>query len=150
MAPSQTDSNAGQHLFTPVSHPELHKLGRRHIHKFLRERERYLLRILDVNSSGGSLQPVSIKSSIDPDLLLSLVEFGEFDNITTVSSLSEDTLKSWLEQKDAVELSSLSVGDLDATVRSNVRMNIHGIDPELRIKTLFIDYKNFLRSRKWE
>jgi hypothetical protein len=54
MAPNE-GPQSGQVLFTTVSHPELRTLGRKSIHTFLRERERYLLRIADANTSGGNV-----------------------------------------------------------------------------------------------
>ena len=83
----------GQHLFTPVSHPVLRRYGRKQIHTFVREREQYLLKIQEVNDSGGKISAISIKASIDPDLLLSLVEIGEFPGVSKAEALSEDTLK---------------------------------------------------------
>ena len=146
MAPSGT--TAGQPVFTPIAHPVLRRYGRKAIHTFIREREQYLLRIADATASGATVSPISIKSSIEPDLLLSLVEFGEFDGVTAVHGLTEDILEAWLQDKDATSLDSLTLLDLEAAVKAFVRINVHEEDPEMRIKSLFLDYKTFLRQRK--
>lgn len=137
-------------MFTPITHPELRKLGRKHLHNFIRERERYLLRLEDIKASGASVQPVSLKTSIDPDLLLSLVEFGEFNDTEKLEDLTEGKIQSWLDEKSNVSLDSMTVEDLNAAVKTSVRINVHESDPEMRIKALFMDYKTFLRIKKWD
>lgn len=117
---------------------------------FVRERARYLLRIQDVQASGSNINPVSLKASIDPDLLMSMIEFGEFENVDSISDLSEDTIKAWMDKQSEVSFDSLTVDELNNAVRSAVRMNIHESDPEMRIKSLFMDYKTFLRAKKWD
>lgn len=141
---------AGQALFTPISHPELRRLGRKNIHTFVRERARYLLRIQDVQTSGSTINPVSLKASIDPDLLMSMIEFEEFEGVTELSGLTEGMIKSWLNTQSEVSFDSLTVEELNNAVRAAVRMNIHETDPEMRIKSLFMDYKSFLRTKKWD
>lgn len=137
-------------MFTPISHPELRRLGRKNIHTFVRERARYLLRIQDVQASGSTISPVSLKASIDPDLLTSMIEFGEFDNVETIEQLSETNIQSWLDTQSEVSFDTLTVEELNSAVRSAVRINVHESDPEMRIKSLFMDYKTFLRTKKWD
>ena len=139
----------GQHLFTPIAHPELCRLGQKRIHAFLRERERYLLHINDAQATGSSISAISLKSSLDPDLLLSLVEFDEFDGVISVNELSEEALKNWLDDKETVNFDTLTTTELENSIRPSVRMKINEKDPELRIKALFVDYKTFLRVRRW-
>lgn len=142
--------SGGQPIFTPIVHPELRRLGRKNIHIFLRERERYILRLEDAQASGSSVQPVSLKASVDPDLLLSMVEFGEFDNVTSLTELTDDNLRQWLDDKDEVSFDSLSAEALNAAVTQAVRINVHEPDPEMRVKALFMEYKTFLRIKKWD
>ena len=146
MAPS-TGSAVGQSLFTPISHPQLRRLGRKNIHVFLRERENYLLCIADAQAIGSTIQPISLKASIDRDLLLSLVEFGEFAEVTSLANLTEDNLKAWLGAKEKVSLESLSLQELETAIKSNIRINVNEPDPEMRIKGLFMDFKTFLRTK---
>jgi len=143
-------TNSSAHLFTPVAHPELRRLGRKPIFNFLRERERYLLRIADANASGSSVNAVSLKSSIDPHLLLSLVEFGEFGDSKTPAILTDDEIEEWLETKAEVDFKSVPVDEMTAAVKRSVRMNLDEQDPQLRAISLFTDYKNFLRNKRWD
>ena len=69
MAPNDGPTG-GHHNFIPISHPELTVLGSIEIHTFLCERKRYLLRIKHANDSGNKITPISIKYSIDKNLLL--------------------------------------------------------------------------------
>ena len=62
---------------------------------------------------------------MDPDQLLSLVEFDVFDGISSVSYLSEDTLRDWLEHKETVNFDTLTTTELENSGGSSVRMNVH-------------------------
>ena len=140
----------GQHLFTPISHPELRQLGQNNIHTFLREREIYLLRITDARNSGGTVEPIPLKSSVDADLLTSLIELEEFGSeIDSIDKVTDLTLQGWLEEQQGNSLDSVTVEQLSHAVRTNVRINLHESDAKLRIIKLFSDYKTFLRVRKW-
>ena len=147
---SNNSHTAGQPLFTPVSHPYLKRLGHKNICNFLRAREQYLLRLDDARNSGSAVAPVSIKASINPDILIELIDFDEFPGVDSIDKLNDEILEEWLKSKDTVSLSAISSEDLLSAVKANVRINVLEPDPELRIKSLFIDYKCFLRSKKWE
>ena len=58
---------SGQHVFTPIAHPELRQIGQKHIHVFFRELESYFLRIQDAVNSIGNIEPISPKASVDSD-----------------------------------------------------------------------------------
>jgi len=142
--------SVGQHLFTPVSHPELRRLGRKAVQTFIRERERYMLKIDDANASGANVSAVSIKASIDTDLLLSLIDFDEFPGVSKFEELKEETLEEWLEEQNVLKLEAISLPDLEAAIKCTVKMNIHEPDPAMRIKAVFLDYRTLLRTKKWE
>lgn len=135
----RTPSSTGQHLFTPVSHPELHTLGRKNIHTFLRQRERYLLKVGDANAAGPTITPTTLKSSVDTELLLSLVALEEFPGAETIQDVTEDQVKTWLNAKDDVELHNLSLDEREASILASVRVKIHEPDASLRIIALFSD-----------
>ena len=141
---------AGQHLFTPISHPVLRKATRKNIRNFLHDRENYLLQIQDANNSGAKVQPISIVSSVERDLLQSLIYMDEFKGVEEFSQLNDDILKEWLERHVATDFDSLTVDQLSTAIQKHVRINIHEADPKLRIIALFTDFVSFLRSRKWE
>jgi hypothetical protein len=149
MAPSEVHQ-AGQLMFTPVTHPDLRTLGRKKIHLFLRERERYLLRIADASASGDTVQAISIKASTDPELLQSLVDLGELGYDTeTIEGVNEETLNQWLAARDEAKLETLSPDENKSAVLAAVRLNVNKPDAELRIMKLFMDYRTFLPSSKW-
>jgi len=52
-----TEGPSSQLLFTPISHTEPRKLGRKHIHTFLVERERYILRVKDASQLVAARRP---------------------------------------------------------------------------------------------
>ena len=142
-------SIAGQNLFTPISQPVLRKLRHKNIRKFLRDRENYLLKIEDAKTSGSTVKPISVVSSVDRDLLQSLLDIGELDEVESLEQLTDDVLKKWLETQVAEDFDSLTVDSLRSAIKRNVRMNVHETDPKLRVKTLFTDFVSFLRSKNW-
>lgn len=147
---AQAGPSTGQPMFTPISHPELRKLGRNPIHNFLLARENYLLRVQDSMSSGSSITPVPLRSSIDRDILLSLISFETFPGVSKFDDLTEEVLEAWLKEKDEVKLESISLEDLELTIKNGIRINVHEADAELRIQSLFSDYQTLLRNLKWE
>jgi len=147
---AQAGPSTGQPMFTPISHPELRKLGRNPIHNFLLARENYLLRVQDAVSSGSSITPVPLRSSIDRDLLLSLISFETFPGVSKFDDLTEEVLEAWLKEKDEVKLESIPLEDLEETIKNGIKINVHEADAELRIQSLFTDYQTLLRNRKWE
>lgn len=142
--------SSGQPLFTPVTHPELRRLGRKPVHIFLRDREKYLLRIKDAQDSGSSITPVSLRSSVDRDLLESLISFGHFEGVERFGDLTDELIQNFLDQKDGAKLESVSLEQLEASMKSAVKLNIHESDAEMRIMSLFMDYRTYLRNKRWE
>lgn len=70
-----------QHILTPVDYPDVLHLGQKQIDYFLRERERYFLCFQDARTGGSSSNAISIKCSVEPDLLLFLMELGQFGHL---------------------------------------------------------------------
>jgi len=141
----------GQNAFVPVSHPELRRLGRKNVRTFLKERECYLLRVKDAQNSGSNVLPVSLVSSVDRDLLLSTIPLGVFgSSVQEIDDLTDEILEKWLEDKDSVALESISLEELEGAVNSSVRINVNEPDAEMRIISLFSDYRTLLRNKKWE
>lgn len=52
-------------MFTLITQPKLKKLGRKNIHKFLRDCEQYMPHITYAVSSGKTIKQVSTKASVD-------------------------------------------------------------------------------------
>ena len=125
MAPNDGPTG-GQHMFTLIPHPELNVLGSIEIHTFLCERERYLLRIKDANDSGNKITPISIKYSIETDLLLSLIDLGELgDNVTSIDDVDDDFLREWLRSKDKTQTDTSSLENIETAVDASVSVNVH-------------------------
>jgi len=70
--------------------------------------------------------------------------------VSSLCDLTEDAVLDYLKNNLEVEFESYALEDLDAAVKSSVRINVNESDPKMRIKMLFVDYKNFLRNRNWE
>ena len=91
-----------------------------------------------------------LKSSIDPSLLIELVELREFTDVSEVFSLTDEGMCACLDSKlkpDEDDLVSLK--DITNTVRRAVRINTQKSRPKLRIKRLFVNHRHFMRTQEW-
>jgi hypothetical protein len=97
-------------IYTPVSAPERRGLGQEPIRKFLRDRAVYLRRLEERKKEPGCdfLTPVSLVTSIDPDLLEGLILTGELpEECTTLKDIEDTHVSVWLAKntkKDSVAL----------------------------------------------
>ena len=66
---------------------------------FLQKRESYLARVQEALQSGVHYVPTSIVSSINYDLLTSLISIGEFDEISSIEELTDSALLLWLQSQ---------------------------------------------------
>lgn len=145
-----TGPTVGQSLFTPIPHLQLRKLGRKHIHLFLREKKNYDLSIADTQATGSTIHPIYIRASIYRDFLLSLVEFGEFTGVSNPSDVTKYDLQEWLNANENFSFKSFSIQEIKTAIKSHVHVNSNAPDLERRIKSLFVDFKTFLRTKKWD
>jgi hypothetical protein len=82
MAPTNKDSGAtrmaGAHMFQAVQHPELDTLGLVAIRDILKKRAR-CLRLVTYNNKldGVKVTPITVITSIDPDLLQNLTDMAK-------------------------------------------------------------------------
>jgi hypothetical protein len=86
-------------IYTPVSAPELRSLGQEPIRKFLRDRAVYLRRLEERKKEPGCdfLTPVSLVTSVDPDLLEGLIFTGELpEECVTLKDVQETHVAVWL------------------------------------------------------
>ena len=143
-------ATSGDQGYWNVVHPKLRKPSRRQIYIFLKEREQYLLRIQDGQSSGHTLPVIPLYSSVDHDFLLSLICLRRFPGVDDFSQLTDDILLKYLRDKDEVRLELVSLEELESSIRISVKINVNEPDPELRIQALFTDYQSILRNKKWE
>ena len=67
----------GEIALTPVAHPVLYDIGNESILTFLRDREAYERVMTDRRKAGSTTEPVSLKASVYPKLLASLLMLKE-------------------------------------------------------------------------
>ena len=132
-------ATSGDQGYWNMVHPKLRKLGRRQIHIFLKEREHYFPRIQYGQSSGHTLPVIPLRSSVDHDLLLSLICLRRFPGVDDFSQLTDDILLKYIRNKDEVRLESVSLEELESSISSSVKINVNEPDPELQIQALFTD-----------
>ena len=140
----------GQPLYAPIAHPELRQLGLRQITRFLQEREKYVSQVSAARAAGASIQPVPLTSSVDSQLLRSLVGIGVLKGAAQVADVTDDMLKEYLERSLGAVAEHLSAENLDKLVKRSVHFNTRELDPSLRATRLITDYMTFLQARKME
>ena len=122
----------------------LRRNGRKHIRTFLIKREEYLSHIDDAEANGAVIHPVSLKSSIDRELLLNLVRYQHIPKVSHVKDVTDKAFEQWLQTKDDRGLADLSPEALEASIKASVHMNTYEPDPSCRIESLFFDYTTYL------
>jgi hypothetical protein len=140
---------AGTQFFQPISHPELKQLGQVNVRKFIRMRDAYTRAIAERADQEGvqKLKPVSLKYSVDPDLLLSLIDLAQFGTeVDSVDKLTEDHLRTWLESHQEIGKAATSLSHLDSLVSKHLHLRMQEKNIQLRIMTVFTDYTTLLRS----
>lgn len=146
---STAGPSAGQNVFVPISHLVLRKIGCKDIHLFWRERENYILTVKGAQQSGSTILSVSLAASLNRDLLTSLIEEGEFgDAVGNEEQATDDIIQKWLDSNRTVSLEYITLAELETAIKTFIRITVNETDPELRIKSLFIDYRSFLRTKK--
>lgn len=141
----------GQPLFTPISHPRLSRYGKREVRKFLKDRERYILAIDDAVKSGAEIEPVSVKASIDTELLESFVFFRYLGpEVTAKDKVTDNLLLDFLKKDLEDSLDDITADELCSLIRKNVYIRMNEPDAAFRIRALLFAYHKFLSQRHWE
>ena len=148
MSNPSNNALAVQTFFTPITPPILHSLGRKPIYTFLQDRELHLQKVEEAKASGQTVSAIGLKSCINRDLLLPLVEDETLKGIEKVDDLQETTLQQHLEEINAKDTPPLSAEDLELQVKKTVKMKASEPDPSLRIAQLIMEHRTFLRLRK--
>ena len=133
-------------IYVPHERPLLKRLGQSTVRKFLKDWEQYEHRISEANAQGQPVVPVSLVSSVDFDLLQSLVEYDTFSGVTKIEELEDTVLQKWLQKSIGLSNCSATADDLDKLVRKHVRYNDKEPNVVLRITSLFTDYRKFLKD----
>jgi hypothetical protein len=98
MASTDNDSGAtrmaGAHMFQAVQHPELDTLGLVAIRDFLKKRARYLRLVAQNNKADGiNVRPITVVDSIDPELLVNLIDMAKIDANSMDDSIVESVME---------------------------------------------------------
>jgi hypothetical protein len=101
---------AGAHMFQPEKHPKLDTLGLVAIRDFLNKRARYLRLMAQINKADGvNVTPITVVSSIDPELLANLIDMEEID-AESVDECTDESVMEYLEStKREMRLSRPSI-----------------------------------------
>ena len=129
-----------------IRHPVLSSLGRYALHEFETARSAYLDAIQERQGQPGgeNLIPISLKASIKPELLWSMIDLGELgDDITDLPDITEAILEEWLA-KHHDKHQEVSLDQLNRAV-SKLYMDDKEPDPEQRVIKLFMAYTRLLR-----
>jgi hypothetical protein len=135
-------------LFQPLAAPHLSKLSQHAIRLFMKDREQYLAAVAERRSQpgGDDLQPLSLLSSFDRDIVRNLCLFGDLGQEVTLGAVTDAHLETWLNQFGEFPKEVASEAAVDSLVKGKLRMNLKEIDPVLRIMELFSSYVTLLRN----
>jgi hypothetical protein len=140
-------------IFTPVSAPELRSLGQDALRKFHGDRAVYLRRLEERKKEPGcsSLTPVSLATSIDPDILEGLIFTGQLpDECVTVLDVTDRHISAWLKEHLKNDSRFTTEDEIDTLVKNNLRMRVKERNVNLRVLSLFSDYNKLLKDHGLE
>jgi hypothetical protein len=143
-APPQTLSIAHS-----VKYPRLKKLGKQKIRRFLSDQEAYTREIAERTSQDENCigRPVSLRFSIEPSVLHSLVDLRQLgESIDHISKVTDMVIETWLDAYADFKRDTLSASGVKSIVEKNRRMNMAEKYVEQRVVTLFADYMSLLRT----
>ena len=137
-------------VITPISHPVLRRLGIEDIRRFVKDRGAYVSAIKERCQQEGSEElqkPVSLRFSIDPDILENLVEIGSLgEQVTSIDDVTDENIQAWLSDHVESDRDSLSKAQIDQMVSKKIRINMKEKSAAQRILMLLSDYMSFLRN----
>jgi hypothetical protein len=123
---------AGAPMFQAVQHPELDALDLLAIRYLLKKRARYLRLVAQDNKADGvNVTPITVVASIDPELLLKLIDMEMID-ADSVSDCTDESMMKFLEstqERDA----SITAEFVKAKVLEKLTIAMSEKDPALRV-----------------
>ena len=146
---SLTSPTVGEIALTPVAHPVLTDLSDEAVQAFLQDREAYLRVMTDCKNAGSAVEPVSLKASICPNLLMNLLTLKEFGDVTA-ETLTDADLTTWLQKQMKVEDLFISSQDVASAVCKPIRFRTEISHPKRRMMQLFVDFRTFMKEKGWE
>jgi hypothetical protein len=149
MAPTNKDSGstrlAGAHTFQAVQHPDLDTLALVAIRDFLKKRARCLRLVAQNNNANGvNVTPITVVTSIDPELLENLIDMEKID-AESVDDCTDESVMEFLEstqERDA----SVTAEFVKAEVLVKVTFAMSEKDPALRVMKAVADYYSLHRN----
>jgi hypothetical protein len=92
---------AGAHMFQAVQHPKLDTLGLVAIRDFLKKRARYLRLVAQNNKADGvNVTPITVVASIDPELLVNLIDMETIDADSVDGCTNESVMEFLVSTKE--------------------------------------------------
>lgn len=136
-------------IFEPVRHPILESLDPLDAVTFIQERELYEIEIEEKDKDGKELQAASYKVSVDPQLLRSAYDMGEFDKIAPeleLDDLENEHIKSFIKNLAAGEKDRKPGSTLIEATLQSLKLNCKISNPRNRILQLAFDYDKRMAS----
>jgi anion-transporting ArsA/GET3 family ATPase len=137
----------GAHMFQAIQHPELDTLRLVAIRDFLKKRARYLQLVAQNNKVDGvNVRPITVVTSIDPELLENLIDMEEVD-AESVDDCTDESVMEYLESMQEI-YASVTAEYVKAEVPAKVLFNMSEKDPALRATKAVADYYSLHRNLK--
>lgn len=98
-----------------------------------------------------SARPIGLIYCVNTEQLESAVECGWIPDCTDVESLTDKSLRSYLESESQETSETLTEAELTKMVESDLKMDMSVKSAKSRMKLLFMSYKSMLRTNglKW-
>lgn len=137
---------------TSVDHPRLVRADAESIRIFLRLYDQYCNEVLErarqigkSSRSTENVRPVNIKFCVDPDYLESLIALNLIPDVKDYDSLTDDTLRAFLDEKAEESREATNLDSLDIIVEQQLRMDMKDRNAKSRMENLFVAYHTILR-----
>jgi len=129
---------------TLVSHPRLLRTDADSIRVFLRLYDQYccevVARVQKITQSGTvmteSVRPVNLKYCVDPEYLESVIALGFLKDVDDYESLSDETLRSYLDDKAKQCEEAATLDSLEKVVGAELQMYMTDPDARSRMECL--------------
>jgi RNase H-like domain found in reverse transcriptase/Integrase core domain/Reverse transcriptase (RNA-dependent DNA polymerase)/Chromo (CHRromatin Organisation MOdifier) domain len=136
----------GAPVFQPLPHPELKAIGQENVRAFIEARNRYRAAIEERNTEPGvKITPVSVKASIDADLLTSICELEILGPQVTIENVTSVNIQSWLDKFTINSKDHASISQIEELVGKHVRLDLKEPNATQRVTKLFATYTTLLR-----
>lgn len=87
--------------------------------------------MLRLNNKVVHFTAVTVKASVDFDILSSLIILDAFPNIQSIEQLPDDVLWRWLKEQDNCNDETISVEQLEAMLQKKVEIKTYDLDTKI-------------------